>query len=639
MGGTNYRINPSIVPFDHIFSLSGQQSSSLPTAVLYADPFSDNFWSLHKCLTEYALGSRQNGQALQYILRWKPISQFTNNNDSYLAGYGAFLDLKKVDYLVIDDRKLTDTAVVQAGDKESASIETKESRQILEEDQRWMEKLLKMTSEDKKQSIGSLSTEELANLSQKAAYTILKSKDPLRSLRLLSQDFPKYGVGLAKSSSQPSKSFLKELADLQESKMQGGANGVFLNGKSMTFKEFQPINLLSALRSERAIINALTALHLSTPDAVALLTSPAVTEAYAAKESKVALFDSSDRIEMANSGMEGQPGDVITYWNDLEKQGDVRYARWPTELRSILRPMYPGSFPVIRRNLFNIILVLDLEKVESCKFLSDTVHMTVNRIAIRWGFVPSNIKDESGPSLHLARLFWIAIDKGGIDVAAKYLRRVTAASSTDKIEVKIAERELLKILKLSNDELNGLLFQYKDKEDRTRFYIQRLRADEAGQGHAFLNGQHMPFGPQTFQFIHQAIATQVQIIAPEIYYGTLSEDADVSTYFYDLPGTYSSRSELLFPSEESNIKTRAVEIDESSLAKDSFVYPSSDKVEMTVWVAGNLDSRQGAKLIKDVAYILVSYNLKALVRENSILKQLLMLSCFSHLNRKRQMLV
>lgn len=58
-----------------------------------------------------ARASSSNGEAFDYVLRWKP-SELINLEESpaILSGYGAALDLKKVDYLVIDDRKLKATS-------------------------------------------------------------------------------------------------------------------------------------------------------------------------------------------------------------------------------------------------------------------------------------------------------------------------------------------------------------------------------------------------------------------------------------------------------------------------------------------------------------------------------------------------
>lgn len=76
-----------------------------------------------------------------------------------MAGFGASLDLKKVDYLVIDDRKLADTAAVQGGVAKSEAV-PEESRGHIKE-QEWMAKLLKTSKDDEKQSVGSLTEDEL----------------------------------------------------------------------------------------------------------------------------------------------------------------------------------------------------------------------------------------------------------------------------------------------------------------------------------------------------------------------------------------------------------------------------------------------------------------------------------------------
>jgi hypothetical protein len=150
------RIAPSLVPFDHIYPSTTKHASSQPTAVLYADPFSSSFQPLHRRLSELALDSHAGNTSLQYVLRWKPL---VASGDSFLAGYGAALDLKKVDYLVIDDRKLTETSAMQGGDEDK--VVSVESKQLLQ-DQSWMKKLLKTSKDDEKQSIGSLEEHELS---------------------------------------------------------------------------------------------------------------------------------------------------------------------------------------------------------------------------------------------------------------------------------------------------------------------------------------------------------------------------------------------------------------------------------------------------------------------------------------------
>ncbi|KAF8257239.1 hypothetical protein EI94DRAFT_1759811, partial [Lactarius quietus] len=37
---------------------------------------------------------------------------------------------------------------------------------------------------------------------------------------------------------------------------------------------------------------------------------------------------------------------------------DSRYSRWQPSLYSLLHTMYPGQMPTVRRNIFNVVLVL-----------------------------------------------------------------------------------------------------------------------------------------------------------------------------------------------------------------------------------------------------------------------------------------
>ena len=37
------------------------------------------------------------------------------------------------------------------------------------------------------------------------------------------------------------------------------------------------------------------------------------------------------------------PAGAVTWLNDLESATDMRYARWPRQLRELLQPMFPGQ--------------------------------------------------------------------------------------------------------------------------------------------------------------------------------------------------------------------------------------------------------------------------------------------------------
>ena len=104
--------------FDHIHPSS---TTGAPLAILYADPHSANFASLHRRLSTLSHDGK-----VRYVLRWKPGARDSpTNSRENLAGFGAALDLKRVDYLTIDDRDVaSDTTAAQeidAGADETTS--------------------------------------------------------------------------------------------------------------------------------------------------------------------------------------------------------------------------------------------------------------------------------------------------------------------------------------------------------------------------------------------------------------------------------------------------------------------------------------------------------------------------------------
>ena len=48
---------------------------------------------------------------------------------------------------------------------------------------------------------------------------------------------------------------------------------------------------------------------------------------------------------------------AIHFVNDIEK--DSQYKRWSSNIMELLRPSYPGVLRSIRRNMYNLVLVVD----------------------------------------------------------------------------------------------------------------------------------------------------------------------------------------------------------------------------------------------------------------------------------------
>jgi len=94
---------PKLLTFDHIFPPPTETLERPPrTAILYASLFSPNFRELHTYL--YTLVNKPDTH-VEYVFRHIPPST-PSGAKNYLSGYGVALDLKKMDYLALDDRNL-----------------------------------------------------------------------------------------------------------------------------------------------------------------------------------------------------------------------------------------------------------------------------------------------------------------------------------------------------------------------------------------------------------------------------------------------------------------------------------------------------------------------------------------------------
>lgn len=104
-----------LLPFDHIYPQDHTPvDPSKPTYVLYANPNSKEFFNLHSYLSKKAIAGLIN-----YVLRWKPAVKASGKKQS-LSGYGVGLDIKKADYLAIDDRNL-DASEAKVDDQGAAT--------------------------------------------------------------------------------------------------------------------------------------------------------------------------------------------------------------------------------------------------------------------------------------------------------------------------------------------------------------------------------------------------------------------------------------------------------------------------------------------------------------------------------------
>ena len=275
-----------MLPFDRLLGLGKD-------AILYADPASTSFGPFHDALSKAA---RQGN--LSYRLRYRR-STGASRSPLPVSGYGVKLDLKRTDYIVIDDR--------EGGQKThhkpvAADVNLDATEDVAD--------------------LKPLSSSELASLGLKAASFILKSENPLDALVKSTQDFPKFSASIA--SHEVTQDFVAEQEKNVAAGVPSGINFLWMNGVQLIERQVEPFALIEMIRRERKLIDGVRELGFSGQQAVSLLGHSEIASSKADDEPP--RFDWTDRLEN---------GKAVMWLNDLEK--DARYQKFPSDLTAVCK--------------------------------------------------------------------------------------------------------------------------------------------------------------------------------------------------------------------------------------------------------------------------------------------------------------
>ncbi|KAG5641244.1 hypothetical protein DXG03_005668 [Asterophora parasitica] len=572
---------PQLLTFDHIYPSPARALTRPPrTAIFYASPSSSNFRELHNHLLSLADATNP---LVEYVFRHIPPKARENQLRNYLSGYGVALNLKKTDYLAIDDRNTRKGTskgdVQQSNDYESVD-----------------DPILALIHEHPENPIHEsaatpLTEEELESIGPQAIQLIADSSEPLVTLARLSQNFPKYATTLAR------RVVVNASIDTEiqgnSLKAQGGAHMLWLNGAVVPDKDINPFGLLRHLKKERAAMVSLTSLGISRAEAFELLTHPSIAGANSGGDILDGLFDASDRPE---------GGGVVVYWNDMEE--DTRYNRWNPSLSSLLRPAYHG-FPSVKLNLFNIILVLDLSQITSLNFIAGHMANIINRdLPLRFGLVPIVETEDACPhpltSLGINQIA-TAQPPEKLSVDWDIIRRLFS----DFAQVEGSETHVVADL---DDIVAGRVTPSTPLE-KAQTYAERLGAtlSAAPLGHAFFNGKQFDFDDEFLRHVQTELNRQMQYLQKQVYEGKLSDEHNeiMSTYFYDQPSTGLRRNPYVYPAKTPgslrifnlpDLFSRTGFLVEPS----SYLYPSGPQIlPLSLYVIADLDSQSGLQLVKE----------------------------------------
>lgn len=363
--------NPPSYKPDHIFSSALAQEYQ-PTVILYGEVGTRSFLEYHTILQKAAKEGR-----IKYLVRH--YNQKKAKNNVSLSGYGVELAIKSTEYKAIDDTRVKGeesdlTATLKETEKETHDeidgFRLKALKELYPDKAKKLEEFGQHLLDSSKE-IATLKVWELQELSLQTASRVLSlpKQDQLRTLRDIVQNFPVHAKGLIHV--PVSSDMRKEIEKNQHYFMQNlnlgtGDTALFINGMYFDLDTTDVFTVLAYLRNELRLIEGLHKVLGSNSEQVEKLLKLDVST------------DKQDyQIDIRDS--------AIVYVNDMET--DKMYKSWPGSLQDLLRPTYPGMLRNVRKNMYNLVLIVDPSKRETHDIIKLAESFYVHKAPLRVGFV------------------------------------------------------------------------------------------------------------------------------------------------------------------------------------------------------------------------------------------------------------
>uniref|UniRef100_A0A8C7U3G4 UDP-glucose ceramide glucosyltransferase-like 1 n=1 Tax=Oncorhynchus mykiss TaxID=8022 RepID=A0A8C7U3G4_ONCMY len=317
----------------------GLNKTDVPVVILYAEIGTKKFGSFHKVLAEKAAEGKLIYVLRHFVAEPRPLKML-------LSGYGVELAIKSTEYKAVDDTQVKGTVNTDVDDIDEVQGflfgKLKNSHPDLQEQLGELRKHLLESTND----MAPLKVWELQDLSFQAAARIMSvpTFDALKLMRDLSQNFPSKARSLTRVSVNQ-----EMRREIEENQKVG----------------YQKQHILDTIRGEAKILEGLHNLGIKDENLGKLLRLPMnpVEENYA--------------LDIRHP--------AITWINDIET--DSMYRSWPSGVQELLRATFPGVIRQIRRNFFNLVLLLDPVQEESIELVKLAELFYKHKIPLRIGFV------------------------------------------------------------------------------------------------------------------------------------------------------------------------------------------------------------------------------------------------------------
>ncbi|XP_065164353.1 UDP-glucose:glycoprotein glucosyltransferase isoform X2 [Atheta coriaria] len=576
--------------------------------VLYGELGTPAFQTFHNILKSEA----QQG-SIDYIVRHFIKSE--RDHKLRLSGYGVELQMKSTEYKVQDDSEIKDDRSSEDASQEDDDIELEgfdfaKLKSIFPDHKQQLDKF-KQHLEESSNEMAPLKVWQFQELSLQAAERIMNAPrdEALKVFTNLAQNFPMQAKALVKT--VVSSELKKEMRRNQEIfgatlNLQPSDTALFINGLYYDVDVVDIFGILDVVRQELRTMEGLHNIGLGNARLSSLLS--------------VDFSDSNNGQEFAMDIRDS----AINWINDIEK--DSKYSRWGTSLMDLLRPTFPGMLRQVRKNLFNLVIIIDPLNKETRTLLKLVESFVIHTAPLRVGLVLSASSSSSLTGLEDAGVAMVCAfnyvsQKKDPAAALNFITTVLGTAKGGDVTVDHIKEQLVK--KYSDDpnyilgEDSDFDFGRKLSED----FIQRTGLNSLPQ--ALMNGIPLPAHQLNVDEFEEAVLSEVMTQTPSfqkaVYKGKLQDGDDVVDYIMNQPNVMPRLNERILSKENvvyldmTGTATTSMAIqdllkltprDMTATALENLKYFMSPKKSekyygMTYWVVGDLYCPKSRALLID----------------------------------------
>ncbi|XP_073840354.1 UDP-glucose-glycoprotein glucosyltransferase [Musca autumnalis] len=619
--GENSQESPiEVYAFDHIYPGS---ENNTRTVVLYGDLGSSAFAQYHYLLSAKALSGN-----VRYITRhYLSPRQREERKRVRLSGYGVELHLKSTEYKSQDDApKPAEGSSPDEDDSGSTGEMEVQGFDFAVLKQRFptmahsLDKLRQSLLQGNDE-IAQLKAWEFQDLGLQAAQAIaeIEGEEALKILQFTAHNFPMQARALLSHKvSQQLRDEVKHNTEIFSRSLNivppDGAlfiNGLFFDADSMDLN-----SLIETLRTE---VRVLENLHNS--QVKGKLASSLLALDFSGSGSKEFAIDIRDT--------------AISWINDIEK--DMQYRRWPSSVMDLLRPTFPGMLRNIRKNVFNLVLVVDPLKPSSRSLIklaeSFVLHLAPVRLGLVFDSRQAAEKDQED-YLAITCAFNYLVQKKDGRAALSFLTDVFAnVDAKQVVRRKHIKAQMKKTFeKLSGSAIDAILDEDSDYDYGRQLaleFVERLGFSDSPQ--ALLNGVPMPSNILSSdsdfeEAIFSEIIQQTTTLQKAVYRGDLTDSEEILDYLMNQPHVMPRLNQRILGNNENakfldltgtphndlnNVKALALLSNRDMTAtllknlkyfegKHSFETIGEAKLHfLTLWLFGDLEKENGKELLKN----------------------------------------